>query len=112
MSSWEQHTSPLVKFENSPAESFISNPSEIYPSLFAATTPTSTSTMNPLEIMTPQSFTEDKKFEATPLLSSVDDMSGMDDASIVDGSSPERKTKKRKSWGQVLPEPKTNLPPR
>lgn len=23
-----------------------------------------------------------------------------------------KKTKKRKSWGQVLPEPKTNLPPR
>lgn len=28
------------------------------------------------------------------------------------GSSEEKKTKKRKSWGQVLPEPKTNLPPR
>ncbi|KAF2000057.1 hypothetical protein P154DRAFT_522846 [Amniculicola lignicola CBS 123094] len=26
--------------------------------------------------------------------------------------SPDGKTKKRKSWGQVLPEPKTNLPPR
>jgi transcriptional activator HAC1 len=27
-------------------------------------------------------------------------------------SSDKKPTKKRKSWGQVLPEPKTNLPPR
>lgn len=32
---------------------------------------------------------------------------------LADESSPGKKpTKKRKSWGQVLPEPKTNLPPR
>lgn len=32
-----------------------------------------------------------------------------DNAETTDGKKP---TKKRKSWGQVLPEPKTNLPPR
>lgn len=32
-----------------------------------------------------------------------------DHAETTDGKKP---TKKRKSWGQVLPEPKTNLPPR
>lgn len=32
-----------------------------------------------------------------------------DQAETTDGKKP---TKKRKSWGQVLPEPKTNLPPR
>ena len=38
--------------------------------------------------------------------------------SVMDGSmagtpAPEKKpVKKRKSWGQQLPEPKTNLPPR
>lgn len=43
---------------------------------------------------------------------SVDDLatpSPEDNSESTDGKKP---TKKRKSWGQVLPEPKTNLPPR
>lgn len=31
---------------------------------------------------------------------------------LEDGEADKKPTKKRKSWGQVLPEPKTNLPPR
>ncbi|KAH8169310.1 transcriptional activator hac1 [Sarocladium implicatum] len=60
--------------------------------------------MDPTEMLTPKS----DRLE-TP----CDDMK--DDDNVEDSpSSPssEKKTKKRKSWGQVLPEPKTNLPPR
>lgn len=37
-------------------------------------------------------------------------LSAVPEDSTADGN--DKKTKKRKSWGQVLPEPKTNLPPR
>lgn len=99
MASWVDSTpasTPQVKFENSPAESFMSTPGPEMYSLFSTPAP---SAMNPLEtVMTPQS---------------VDDMDGLpetDDTPSADGD--KKPTKKRKSWGQVLPEPKTNLPPR
>ncbi|GAB0137300.1 hypothetical protein EsDP_00005572 [Epichloe bromicola] len=94
-----QQASPTVKFEASPAESFMSLPGDSYPSLFDPTTPPST--MNPADVFTPQSTPakSEEPENGTP--------------------SPEEKEetgkkpgKKRKSWGQVLPEPKTNLPPR
>ncbi|KAI0008211.1 hypothetical protein F4779DRAFT_642125 [Xylariaceae sp. FL0662B] len=96
---WENQQSstaatPRVKFETSPAESLLSAPGEMYPSLF--TTP---STLNPLDsVTTPQSLNEERSVseESTP---------GPETAE-------KKPTKKRKSWGQVLPEPKTNLPPR
>jgi transcriptional activator HAC1 len=51
--------------------------------------------------MTPQSFDEDSMF------------GGSVGGSISGTPAPEKKPiKKRKSWGQQLPEPKTNLPPR
>ncbi|KAH7136661.1 transcriptional activator HAC1 [Dactylonectria estremocensis] len=100
-----QQASPMVKFENSPAESFISTPGENYTSLFAAATPTNTSTMNPLEMMTPKSFSEDKLTDACN-----ESLSDSEELSVPSGD--KKSTKKRKSWGQVLPEPKTNLPPR
>ncbi|KAG0650336.1 Transcriptional activator hac1 [Hyphodiscus hymeniophilus] len=86
-----------IKFENSPADSiadsFVSTPGTQYPSLFDS--------MDPDEAMTPQSYNEDSMFG--------DDMDG----SMNGTPAPEKKTvKKRKSWGQQLPEPKTNLPPR
>lgn len=34
------------------------------------------------------------------------------DDALENDESDKKPTKKRKSWGQVLPEPKTNLPPR
>ncbi len=109
MDAWNATTtpSPDIKFENSPAESFLSTPGEMYPSLFG-TSPAS-STMNPLEIMTPQSFSEEKVDAAVLAeLGAVTEGSGAQSASGQEKKS----VKKRKSWGQVLPEPKTNLPPR
>ncbi|KAF7545788.1 hypothetical protein G7Z17_g8911 [Cylindrodendrum hubeiense] len=100
-----QQTSPMVKFENSPAESFISTPGETYSSLFAAATPSATNTMNPMEMMTPKSFSEDKSAEEA-----LDGFTDSEDSPAPSGD--KKSAKKRKSWGQVLPEPKTNLPPR
>jgi transcriptional activator HAC1 len=69
----------------------MSAPDDLYPSLFDTA---DDDTINPAEsVMTPQSPGDCP----TPGAS---------------GDSSDKKTKKRKSWGQVLPEPKTNLPPR
>ncbi|KAF5489917.1 Transcriptional activator hac1 [Colletotrichum siamense] len=98
MAAWEQ-TSPMIKFEDSPAESFVSTPGELYPSLFGDAAPSAAddTTVNPSDMLTPPPFTEDNPV-STP---------------DTDSPSTEKKpVKKRKSWGQVLPEPKTNLPPR
>ncbi|KAI1137526.1 hypothetical protein F5Y05DRAFT_72571 [Hypoxylon sp. FL0543] len=104
MDSWESQqtatSTPQVKFEASPAESLMSAPGDMYPSLFA--TP---SALNPLEdAMTPQSFTSEEK-PAAPT-------STQGTPSPAPENSEKKPAKKRKSWGQVLPEPKTNLPPR
>lgn len=77
--------SPLVKHEDFPADEGL------MPSLFTA--------------------------EATPSMDTVDlwDTPDRDLSSPVPEATPEsgeKKPKKRKSWGQVLPEPKTSLPPR
>ncbi|KAE8454548.1 hypothetical protein EG329_000171 [Mollisiaceae sp. DMI_Dod_QoI] len=86
-----------IKFENSPADSladsFVSTPGTAYPPLFD-------DTMSPVDAMTPQSYDEDHFRDSM-------------DPSIAGTPAPEKKpVKKRKSWGQQLPEPKTNLPPR
>ncbi|KAI8152485.1 Transcriptional activator hac1 [Colletotrichum sp. SAR 10_70] len=89
----------MIKFEDSPAESFVSTPGELYPSLFGDAAPLAAddTTVNPSDMLTPPPFTEDNPV-STP---------------DTDSPSTEKKpVKKRKSWGQVLPEPKTNLPPR
>ena len=92
---------PHIKFEHSPtdslADSFVSTPGTIYPPLF-------NDTMDPSEAMTPQSpYDEDSMFGGS--------MNG--GSSMAGTPAPEKKpVKKRKSWGQQLPEPKTNLPPR
>ena len=90
-----------IKFEHSPtdslADSFVSTPGTIYPPLF-------NDAMDPAEAMTPQShYDEDSMFGGS--------MNG--ESSMAGTPAPEKKpVKKRKSWGQQLPEPKTNLPPR
>lgn len=89
-----------MKLENSPAESFISTPGDNYASLFTASTPSAANTMNPMEMMTPKSFTDDKA------------SGSVEDEEETSPSGDKKPAKKRKSWGQVLPEPKTNLPPR
>ncbi|XDG08035.1 hypothetical protein ABKA04_007650 [Annulohypoxylon sp. FPYF3050] len=99
MENWESQpttTTPQVKFEASPAESLMSVPGDMYPSLFATS-----SSVNTLEsVMTPQSFTEEKSASTEPTPSPAPE------------NAEKKPAKKRKSWGQVLPEPKTNLPPR
>jgi hypothetical protein len=110
MASWDSQTSPLIKLESSPAESFMSTPEDIYPSLFAPSSPSASTTMNPLEILTPKSFTDESMADVSlaPTLAG-----GLPPASSTTPTTAEKKpAKKRKSWGQVLPEPKTNLPPR
>lgn len=111
MDSWDYQTpSPDIKFENSPAESFLSAPGEPYPSLFGSSAAT---TMDPNEMMTPPATTDDKQTELSSVLSGL--VTNLPEAtpSTPGSTATEKKpTKKRKSWGQVLPEPKTNLPPR
>ncbi|KAI1405202.1 hypothetical protein F4819DRAFT_445166 [Hypoxylon fuscum] len=102
MATWEsqQQTStstPQVKFETSPAESLMSVPGDMYPSLFATSTAMES-------VMTPQSFTSEDR------LGSESVTQGSPSPAPENGE--KKSTKKRKSWGQVLPEPKTNLPPR
>ncbi|KAL2875145.1 transcription factor that binds to CRE motif [Colletotrichum sp. CLE4] len=94
----------MIKFEDSPAESFVSTPGEIYPSLFGDANITNDDTLDPSDMMTPPPF-DDGGLPASTASTPAPDDAG--------SSSPDKKqTKKRKSWGQVLPEPKTNLPPR
>ncbi|KAG6002732.1 hypothetical protein E4U43_001055 [Claviceps pusilla] len=99
-------TSPMVKFEASPAESFMSLPGDNYSSLFAPTTPSAT--INPLDVTTPQSTQEDTQTSKLSVISEEQ----QNRTPSPEEDSAKRQTKKRKSWGQVLPEPKTNLPPR
>ncbi|KAK6445241.1 hypothetical protein FP744_10001489 [Trichoderma asperellum] len=112
-----QQSSPLIKFEASPAESFLSAPGDNFSSLFAVSTPSSVATtMDPMEMMTPQSYTDEKlesRLSVIPEHEMDEDRDLNDDTAPAESSSSEKKpVKKRKSWGQVLPEPKTNLPPR
>ncbi|OHX01027.1 transcriptional activator hac1 [Colletotrichum incanum] len=104
MASWGQ-TSPMIKFEDSPAESFVSTPGELYPSLFGDANSATDNTVDPSDMMTPPPFNDDAAVSASAATTPAPSGAG--------SASPEKKqTKKRKSWGQVLPEPKTNLPPR
>lgn len=97
------HT-PAIPMQPSPADSLMSAPCENYPSLFSTPGSMSVSpTMHPIEMLTPSSPGE----AMTPSGLSVvpEDLEPLD-------AGAKKSTKKRKSWGQVLPEPKTNLPPR
>lgn len=94
--------------ENSPTESLLSGPDGDLPSLFETTN--SLPTLNPMDMMTPPNGPEDC---STPSgLSAVAEDDEDESSPAAHGSSDKKATKKRKSWGQVLPEPKTNLPPR
>lgn len=112
MHAWTRAASPSVKFEGSPAESLLSTPDEMYPSLFGASRP-QTETVNPLDMMSPESLADDNQPDLT-MLAGLSALTQTPAPSTVAGTpEPEKKpAKKRKSWGQVLPEPKTNLPPR
>jgi transcriptional activator HAC1 len=89
-----------IKYEQSPAESlvdsFVSTPGSQYPPLFPPD-----DTMDPSEVLTPPFNDDDSMFDQSAM------------GSMAGTPAPEKKpVKKRKSWGQQLPEPKTNLPPR
>ena len=115
MDSWTAHTpSPNLKFEDSPAESFLSTPGEMYPSLFGSEAVTS-ATLNPLDMMSPQSLNDrcTPDIDLSALARSTPEPSTPDEGTPAPEETSDKKpVKKRKSWGQVLPEPKTNLPPR
>ncbi|KAJ3472861.1 hypothetical protein NLG97_g10671 [Lecanicillium saksenae] len=87
----------------SPTESLLSAPGDNYTSLFSESSSpdNSVTTMNPMDIMTPQSYAGDKSDRLSPVPEDEQETTG-----------DKKPAKKRKSWGQVLPEPKTNLPPR
>ncbi|KAM0744013.1 hypothetical protein ACQRIT_001327 [Beauveria bassiana] len=92
----------------SPAESLLSAPSDNYTSLFAeSSTPDHNLTMDPMEMMTPQSYACDRSDRLSPVAEDGTEIKTEDQ-----DTNDKRPAKKRKSWGQVLPEPKTNLPPR
>ncbi|KAM3548846.1 hypothetical protein ARSEF4850_009183 [Beauveria asiatica] len=92
----------------SPAESLLSAPSDNYTSLFAeSSTPDHNLTMDPMEMMTPQSYACDRSDRLSPVAEDETEIKTEDQ-----DTNDKRPAKKRKSWGQVLPEPKTNLPPR
>lgn len=97
----------MIKLEASPAESFLSLPEDNYSSLFAPTTPSAT--INPVDVMTPQSILTDRQSSQLPVISEEQEHTT---PSLEEDTAEKKQTKKRKSWGQVLPEPKTNLPPR
>lgn len=58
MDSWATHTSPALKFEDSPAESFLSTPDERYPPLFGPSSMSALSAadLDHLDMMSPQSL--------------------------------------------------------
>ncbi|KAI5861044.1 hypothetical protein GGS23DRAFT_206059 [Durotheca rogersii] len=111
MATWESQpaasSAPRVKFEDSPAESLLSAPGDIYPSLFDNTTPA----LSPMEsVMTPQSFSPSPEDTTGAEPDSATSATQVTPSPAPEGE--KKPVKKRKSWGQVLPEPKTNLPPR
>ncbi|TDZ13841.1 Transcriptional activator hac1 [Colletotrichum orbiculare MAFF 240422] len=99
----------MIKFEDSPAESFVSTPGEFYPSLFAddGAEHEDVHNIEPSEMLTPPTFVDEAAATSTPTPGSAATPSPG-----TPGTSDKKMVKKRKSWGQVLPEPKTNLPPR
>ncbi|KAK6224774.1 basic region leucine zipper [Colletotrichum tabaci] len=103
MASWEE-TSPMIKFEDSPAESFVSTPGELYPSLFGDANSVTDNTVDPTDMLTPPPFNDEAAISASVATTPA--------PSGAESISEKKQAKKRKSWGQVLPEPKTNLPPR
>ncbi|OAA61900.1 bzip transcription factor [Niveomyces insectorum RCEF 264] len=133
MESWDAlvpSASPDVKLETSPVDSLLSDPSGVYSSLFSGSTVASSGAATPTETgITGSAFfsinddndSARKEAEAdfrsmSPSVADGEDLMstvGANDAASGATANREKKTsKKRRSWGQVLPEPKTNLPPR
>ncbi|CAK7228245.1 transcription factor that binds to CRE motif [Sporothrix eucalyptigena] len=123
-----------AKVETSPTGSLLSDPTGAFPSLFSGSTVASSTAPTPTDtgVLSMGMFSasgDDIDFASkatafqSTLTSLVEETSdnppslvvvGQEDTEETDSSAtPDKKpAKKRKSWGQVLPEPKTNLPPR
>ncbi|KAG9244627.1 hypothetical protein BJ878DRAFT_420972 [Calycina marina] len=86
---------PNLKWESPPTQSedHFGNPDQQYTSLFGMG----------MDAGTPQSYDDDSMFGESMM---------SDNTPVPEGDSGKKPVKKRKSWGQQLPEPKTNLPPR
>ncbi|EGZ78079.1 hypothetical protein NEUTE2DRAFT_101672 [Neurospora tetrasperma FGSC 2509] len=112
MDSWAAHSpSPAnLKFEN-PAESLLATPDEIFPEVFGSDRATSATPS--LDVMSPVSLADDVHTDLTALATlTVPQIPPRSTRASTPAPETEKKpVKKRKSWGQVLPEPKTNLPP-
>lgn len=95
-----------VKYEQSPADSladsFVSTPGSHDPPLFPMT-----GNMDLTDVMTPPFNDDDSMFDQSMMGSVVGSTAG-----TPVPETEKKPVKKRKSWGQQLPEPKTNLPPR
>ena len=126
------------KVETSPTGSLLSDPAGVYPSLFSGSTVASSAAATPTDSgalsisMLPVSgddldfASKTAAIHGSSLVSLADEVSDDANPLVLVGqentqndteanphAAPDKKpTKKRKSWGQVLPEPKTNLPPR
>lgn len=66
-------------------------------------------TMNPLDTLSISP--EDESYSVSPAETCLGTPE-LEDEIKEEGASEKKATKKRKSWGQELPTPKTNLPPR
>lgn len=122
MATWQGQGSSMVKFEGSPTEPLLSPPTDMYTSLFS---PASSGTLNPSDILTPRASPDVSHLVAAqagttttaPATTSgspapVTTIPAATTTPATDSTTEKKPPKKRKSWGQVLPEPKTNLPPR
>ncbi|KAL1892314.1 transcription factor that binds to CRE motif [Sporothrix stenoceras] len=125
-------TTPQIKVETSPTGSLLSDPSGVYPSLFSGSTVASSAAATPTDtgaasaFLTASSDDMDLSLKSASFQASLSSLAEEGDAisdallaasdagvDAESSASPDKKpAKKRKSWGQVLPEPKTNLPPR
>lgn len=113
MDSWAAHSpSPAnLKFEN-PSESLLATPGEMFPEVFGSNRATSVTPS--IDVMSPVSLADDVHTDLTALATlTVPQIPPCSTPASTPAPETEKKpVKKRKSWGQVLPEPKTNLPPR
>ncbi|KAK3396233.1 hypothetical protein B0T20DRAFT_462705 [Sordaria brevicollis] len=113
MDSWAAHSpSPAnLKFEN-PSESLLATPGEMFPEVFGSNRATSVTPS--IDVMSPVSLADDVHTDLTALATlTVPQIPPRSTPASTPAPETEKKpVKKRKSWGQVLPEPKTNLPPR
>jgi len=102
---------PTIKFEASPTETLIdsfdvSSPASHFPSIFDGFD--MDRTLNPSDLDGSEySFDDTDRIEKAMASGSNSPSEG-----TPQPQHEKKAVKKRKSWGQQLPEPKTNLPPR